>query len=420
MPYTILILDDDNNMRWVLRRALTQAGYNVAMAATGEEGLELLSREPIDLVLLDMRMPGLDGLGVLRRFRESREDVPVILLTAYASVQTAVEAIKLGAWDYLGKPFDVDELKLLIARALEQREERAEIRRLRAQVVAEQQVGEIVGKSKAMVELLEQLPALAARPENILITGDEGTGKRLVARALWQRAAGVCAIAAELDLKLLPENLLERELFGHKVALAGVSAHREGLLERSRGGCVLLSNLHRLGAAGQEHLAGLLTTLRIRVVATASSPLAPALMQSLSAIELQMPSLRERREDIHLLVRHFAGGRECTALALQALESYHWPGNVAELKRVAERAAVLAEGPIDLEHLPPEVAYGLSGAAKVPFRLPPGGIALEEVEKELVRQALELAHGNKTQAARLLGLTRHTLLYRLQKYGLAG
>ncbi len=403
MPYTILILDDDNNMRWVLRRALTQAGYNVAMAATGEEGLELLSREPIDLVLLDMRMPGLDGLGVLRRFRESREDVPVILLTAYASVQTAVGAMKLGAWDYLGKPFDVDELKLLIARALEQREERAEIRRLRAQVAAEQQAGEIVGKSKAMVELLERLPALAARPENILITGDEGTGKRLVARALWQRAAGVCAIAAELDLKLLPEDLLERELFGHKVALAGVGAHREGLLGRSRGGCVLLSNLHRLGAAGQEHLADLLTTLRIRVVATASVRLAPALMQALSAIELQMPPLRERREDIPLLVRHFAGGREWTALALQALESYPWPGNVEELKRVAERAAALALGPIDLEHLPPEVAYGLSGAAKVPFRLPPGGIALEEVEKELVRQALELAHGNKTQAARLAG-----------------
>jgi len=419
MPQTVLVIDDDNNMRWVIRRALTQAGYNVAMAASGEEGLELLAQEPIDLVLLDLKMPGLDGLGVLRRFRQGPADVPVILLTAYASVQTAVEAMKLGATDYLSKPFDVEALKLAVERALRERALAQEVARLRAQVSALAARPEIVGKSAVMAELLGRLPAVAAAAGHVLVTGEPGTGKRLLARAIHLSSPRQRPLA-EFDAAALPGDRAERELFGQTVTVGGVGTHLEGVLDKAMGGTLLLAALDRLSPTGQERLAALLPKANLRLIATATSPLSEALQQALAPLIVTVPPLRERRDDVPLLVKHFLGERGLTPLALQALLRYDWPGNVAELQRVVERAAALAPAreKIDLEHLPEAVAASLTVPERVPFRLPPGGVHLEEVERELIRQALERAHGNKTRAAELLGLTRHTLLYRLEKYGL--
>jgi len=419
MPQTVLVIDDDNNMRWVIRRALTQAGYNVAMAASGEEGLELLAQEPIDLVLLDLKMPGLDGLGVLRRFRQGSAEVPVILLTAYASVQTAVEAMKLGATDYLSKPFDVEALKLAVERALRERALAQEVARLRAQVSVLAARPEIVGKSAVLAELLGRLPAVAAAAGHVLVTGEPGTGKRLLARAIHLSAPRQRPLS-EFDAAALPGDRTERELFGQTVTVGGVGTHLEGVLDRALGGTLLLAALDRLSAAGQERLAALLPKANLRLIATATGPLSETLQQALAPLIVTVPPLRERRDDVPLLVRHFLGERGLTPLAWQALLRYDWPGNVAELQRVVERAAALAAvgEAIDLEHLPEAVAASLTVPERVPFRLPPGGVSLEEVERELIRQALERAHGNKTRAAELLGLTRHTLLYRLEKYGL--
>jgi len=419
MPQTVLVIDDDNNMRWVIRRALTQAGYNVAMAASGEEGLELLAQEPIDLVLLDLKMPGLDGLGVLRRFRQGPADVPVILLTAYASVQTAVEAMKLGATDYLSKPFDVEALKLAVERALRERALAQEVARLRAQVSALAARPEIVGKSAVMAELLGRLPAVAIAAGHVLVTGEPGTGKRLLARAIHLSSPRQRPLV-EFDAAALPGDRAERELFGQTVTVGGVGTHLEGALDKATGGTLLLAALDRLSPTGQERLAALLPKANLRLIATATSPLSAVLQQALAPLIVTVPPLRERRDDVPLLVKHFLGERALTPLALQALLRYDWPGNVAELQRVVERAAALAPAreKIDLEHLPEAVAASLTVPERVPFRLPPGGVNLEEVERELIRQALERAHGNKTRAAELLGLTRHTLLYRLEKYGL--
>lgn len=419
MPQTVLVIDDDNNMRWVIRRALTQAGYNVAMAASGEEGLELLAQEPIDLVLLDLKMPGLDGLGVLRRFRQGPADVPVILLTAYASVQTAVEAMKLGATDYLSKPFDVEALKLAVERALRERALAQEVARLRAQVSALAARPEIVGKSAVMAELLGRLPAVATAAGHVLVTGEPGTGKRLLARAIHLSSPRQRPLV-EFDVAALPGDRAERELFGQTVTVGGVGTHLEGALDKAIGGTLLLAALDRLSPTGQERLAALLPQTNLRLIATATGPLSAALQQALAPLIVTVPPLRERRDDVPLLVKHFLGERGLTPLALQALLRYDWPGNVAELRRVVERAAALAPAgeAVDLEHLPEAVAASLTVPERVPFRLPPGGVNLEEVERELIRQALERAHGNKTRAAELLGLTRHTLLYRLEKYGL--
>jgi two-component system NtrC family response regulator len=419
MPQTVLVIDDDNNMRWVIRRALTQAGYNVAMAASGEEGLELLAQEPIDLVLLDLKMPGLDGLGVLRRFRQGSADVPVILLTAYASVQTAVEAMKLGATDYLSKPFDVEALKLAVERALRERALAQEVARLRAQVSALAARPEIVGKSAVMAELLGRLPAVAIAAGHVLVTGEPGTGKRLLARAIHLSSPRQRPLV-EFDAAALSGDRAERELFGQTVTVGGIGTHLEGVLDRAMGGTLLLAALDRLSPTGQERLAALLPKANLRLIATATSPLSAVLQQALAPLIVTVPPLRERRDDVPLLVKHFLGERALTPLALQALLRYDWPGNVAELRRLVERAAALAPAreKIDLEHLPEAVAASLTVPERVPFRLPPGGVNLEEVERELIRQALERAHGNKTRAAELLGLTRHTLLYRLEKYGL--
>jgi len=420
MPQTVLVIDDDNNMRWVIRRALTQAGYNVAMAASGEEGLELLAQEPIDLVLLDLKMPGLDGLGVLRRFRQGSADVPVILLTAYASVQTAVEAMKLGATDYLSKPFDVEALKLAVERALRERALAQEVARLRVQVSALAARPEIVGKSAALAELLKRLPAVATAAGHVLVTGEPGTGKRLLARAIHHLSPLRERPLLEFDAAALPGDRAERELFGQTVTVGGVGTHLEGVLDRAMGGTLLIAALDRLSPTGQDRLAALLPKTNLRLIATATSPLSEALQQALAPLIVTVPPLRQRRDDVPLLVKHFLGERALTPLAWQALLRYDWPGNVAELRRVVERAAALAPAreKIDLEHLPEAVAASLTVPEQVPFRLPPGGVHLEEVERELIRQALERAHGNKTRAAELLGLTRHTLLYRLEKYGL--
>ncbi len=431
MAKTVLVIDDDANMRWVLKRALAKAGYEVELAANGQDGLFTLATKDVDLVLLDLKMPGVDGLGVLRQVRQRAPDLPVLLLTAYASVPTAVEAMRLGATDYLRKPFDVEEVRFKIARTLEHQAQERQMGQLATRLRESFDFSRLVGHSDALQEVLEQAKVAATHDSPVLIWGERGTGKTLLAQAIHYNGPRPGAPLEVINCAVLSPQALAGELLAETIDL------QHSALGRALGGTLILKKVEALSLEMQDGLMAQLAGVRgaegkltrLKLVATASENLTVAakegrfrdeLLELLSAIVIAMPPLRARLDDVPLLVQHLLGERELTPLAQRALLRYEWPGNVTQLERILKRAAALAgEGPIDLPHLPEEIAGCLTADEQVPFRLPPEGIRLEDVERELLRQALAQAHGNKSRAARLLGLSRHTLLYRLEKYGLA-
>jgi DNA-binding NtrC family response regulator len=417
---TVLIVDDEANMRWVLQRALEQAGYQAVAAGRGEEALTLAARQRIDLALLDLKMPGMDGLAVLRELHLRQPDLPVILLTAYATVPTAVEAMRLGALDYLRKPFDVEEVLFKIANALQRRAVEAErdalsARLRQASAPAGPGFAGFVGASPALAEPLARARSAAGNDFPVLLAGEAGAGKALLARLIHANGQRPDAPWAESDCGSLGSAALRLELLSEA-----------GRWRQALGGSWLLRRIDRLPAELAEplaaHAAGLLRSAErpagLRLLATASGDLAPPLHALLDGIRIDLPPLRQRDGDLALLAQHLLPEKKIGSLALGALARYSWPGNVAELAAVLAHARALSgAGPVELEHLPPRVIT--APAAQSPaFRLPPGGIDLEQVELDLIRQALEMAQGNKSQAARLLGLSRHTLLYRLEKHGL--
>ena len=420
---TVLIVDDEANMRWVLQRALEQAGYQALAAGRGEEALNLAARNRIDLALLDLKMPGMDGLAVLRELHLRQPDLPVILLTAYATVPTAVEAMRLGALDYLRKPFDVEEVLFKIANAFQRRAVQVERDALSARL---RQAGNsatgpglfsfarFVGASPALTEPLTHARAAADNDYPVLITGEDGTGKTLLAQLIHGQSRRPDAPLVTTDCGSLSAGALRQEL------LAESGGWRQAL-----GGTLLLRRIGRLPDELAEplavHLAGLLRSPErpagLRVIATAADEVAPPLLALLDGIRIELPPLRERDGDLLLLAQHLAPGTKLGGLAISALLAYPWPGNVSELAGVLAHAKALAgEGSIEVEHLPARITMAPADETAT-FRLPPGGIDLDQVERELIRQALDRAQGNKSQAARLLGLTRHTLLYRLEKHG---
>ncbi|MHB0886221.1 MAG: sigma-54-dependent transcriptional regulator [Bacillota bacterium] len=461
----ILVIDDEKNLRWALQRGLSAEGYRVVTGATGAEGLDLAARERPDLVILDLRLPDLDGIEVLKRLRAADARRPVIMVTAHGAVETALKAMKEGAYDYVQKPFDLDEMSVLVGKALDLRRLEAEVVRLRDELDRRGGYGAIVGESAALGKVLALVDRLAETTANVIIYGESGTGKELVARAIHRRGPRSERPFVAVNCAALPETLLEDELFGHeKGAFTGATARRAGRFEQADGGTLFLDEVGEMSPALQAKLLRVIeerefqrvggreaVRVDVRLIAATNRDLKAAveaggfredLYYRLQVVPIVMPPLRERREDVPLLVRHFielkrpggadaagAGGANGATLrvapeAMRAMVDYDWPGNVRELQNAVERALVVGGGEaVGLDDLPPEV-IGAPGTAQKPsgrFELPDipdEGLSLEDVERELLRRALAKAGGNQTRAARLLGVSRQTLIYRMQKYGL--
>jgi DNA-binding NtrC family response regulator len=415
MTRTILIIDDEPNMRWVLGRALEQAGYTVQGAGGGEEAASLLLREAIDLVLLDLKLKGEDGLTILRRLRERQPELVVIMLTAYGTVPTAVEAMQLGAADFLRKPFDVEEVIFKIARALERRAMQQELARLTLQQRSAPAFEALIGVAVSWQSLLNQARTAAATECDILIVGEAGSGRATLSRAIHIAGLRHGAPLGELDLGLYHPAAQHAALFGAK--------SNDGAWNEAGSGSLLLRGLAAARAVHDalgDYLATRATRAGPRLLVVEADP--PGLPETITAhlpMQLRVPPLRERPGDALLLARHFVGEHVITAQAAQMIEHYRWPGNVAELRSVFLRAAQLAgTSSIDSIHLPAHVVAAPGASDSRGIGLPPEGVNLEAVEQELIRQALARARGNKSKAAELLGLTRHTLLYRMEKYGI--
>ena len=452
MPERLLVVDDEQSMREWLTIALSQDGFEVESAGSGEDALKVLERTPVDLALVDLRMPGLDGLETLRRVKQLDESTSVVIMTAYASAETAVQALKEGAYDYIIKPFKVDELRHLVQNALERRRLQAENARLRGLI--QERFGNLIGRSPKMQEIFATIGRLGESKATVLITGESGTGKELVAKAIHFNSSRKDRPFVAVNCGAIPQELMESELFGHvKGAFTGAVATKQGLFEVADDGTLFLDEVTELPLHLQVKLLRVLedpeirpvggvkpVRVDVRIVAATNRDLGQAvggklfredLFYRLNVISLHIPPLRERREDIPVLVRHFldkfaaAGGappKDMSAEALGTLERYPWPGNVRELENVIERAVTLErDAVIRLESLPDSVR-GPQQAEFPDLRLPEEGLDLdalmERIERELLRQALRRAGGIQSRAAQLLRTSFRSFRYRLQKYGL--
>jgi DNA-binding NtrC family response regulator len=441
MPASLLVADDDPVARDLLVEMLVAEGYRVRPADGGEACVRLAEAEPFDLALVDLRMPDLDGLEVLRRLSALRPPVPVLILTAFATIGTAIETIRAGAWDYVSKPFRIDEIRLGVARALEAQRLARENLQYRRQLDARYGVESLVGQSSEMVAIYKQVARLAALDTTILIQGETGTGKELVARAIHQASPRAARPLVVIDCTALPETLFESELFGHeRGAFTGASSARRGLLESADGTTCFLDEIGELPRALQVKLLRVLQArvvrrvggneeipVDVRILAATNRDLRKLVEEGtfredlyyrLNVVAIAVPPLRERRGDVPLLARHFlekyaaAAGRPAGGFAretLALLEAYPWPGNVRELEHAVERAVALSSSVLVLpDELPAEVrAAAGERPATSPFRL-----TLEEMKRWYVARALEEAGGNKARAAELLGIDRRTL-YRI-------
>ncbi|TVQ99882.1 MAG: sigma-54-dependent Fis family transcriptional regulator [Deltaproteobacteria bacterium] len=451
---TILLCDDEELIRWSLREYLGGKGYRILEAEDGEAGLERIAAHGPDLVLLDLRMPKKDGLTVLRELRAAGNDVPVVMLTAYGALESAIEATRLGADAYMTKPFDLEDVAETVARTLDEYRMRHEVRSIDG---VERETGRyhtMLGESAPMRRVFDRLRRLESiDAPTVMISGESGTGKDLVARAIHARGPRSSRPFMEVDCTAIPDGLFESTLFGHeKGAFTDARTQHRGLFESAGAGVVFLDEIGEIGMPMQAKLLRALENRKFkRVGGTQDIPLDAAIIVAtnrdlrrevdegrfredlyyrLAVVPIQVPPLRERGEDIGILcenfVRHFNGlfGRAIEGLSEEAMEllrTYAWPGNVRELRNAIERIVILHEGQvIRAAELPREVVHGAraSFATDCPFLLPDEGVDLEAVERGLMEQALERTEGNQSAAARLLGLTRYAFRYRAEKHGL--
>ena len=446
---TILIVDDEDLIRWSLRERLQTDGYDILEAGTGKAALEAF-RTGVDLVLLDYRLPDLDGLSILRELKKLDPEVLVILLTSFVSVDTAVEAMKLGAFHFANKPFNLDEVAATVGRALETTRLRREVKQLRANEARPYSLRAIVGESETMESLRQMVAKVAASPAStVLLTGESGTGKDLVAKTIHYSSARSSRPFMNITCSALPEQLLESELFGHeRGAFTDARLQKRGLLESADGGTVFLDEIGEMVPGLQAKLLRFLEEksfkrvggagdirVDVRVVAATNRNLEEQVAKGefrsdlyyrLNVLPIRLPALREHAGDVSYLVnffidmfnqefkKHITGA---SPAAETLLKTYGWPGNVRELRNVVERAMLLAEGNRlevhDFGALKPGVGAG------DPFDLPAAGVDLEELERSLVAQALRRAGGNQTKAAALLGINRDQIRYRIEKFGLS-
>ena len=449
MKKRVLLADDEKNMRWVLSEALEADGYEIVEAADGKEALSAIAEQAPDILILDHKMPAPDGMEVLRRIRAKGHRFPVIMLTAHGNVQTAVEAMKAGANEYLTKPFDLEELRLSIGKALQMSALAAEVDRLREELDRDWDVDGIVAADPVMLEMLETVRKVAGTSATVMIYGESGTGKELVARAIHRLSSRTTRPFISISAGALPETLLESELFGYeKGAFTGAMTAKPGRFEMANGGTLFLDEIGDISPAVQvkmlrvlqertfERLGGTRSIeVDVRVISATNRDLQQLIADGtfredlyyrLNVVPLTIPPLRKRPADIPLLVAHFlekfgAGKRTIAPAAMEALVGYQWPGNVRELENTIERVVILSHGDtIESEDLPAEVRAGVSvcDAGSRCIVLPDSGLDLEEVELDLVRQALDRSGGSVPQAAKLLGLTTKTLEARMERYGL--
>jgi DNA-binding NtrC family response regulator len=469
----VLLIDDEADVQYSFRRIFAPAGeameIQLTTAASGEEGLKLIPTVKPDLVIMDVRMGGISGLETLRRLRQSDARLPVIMMTAYGTTQTAIEAMKLGAFDYLLKPFDVPRLKQIVFGALKAARDMKQVVSYEPLLESEDYDLGIVGRSETMQNVFKLIGQLSASNATALITGESGTGKELVARAIYHHSERAAQPFLAINCAAIPENLLESELFGHeRGAFTGATAQRIGKFEQCNRGTIFLDEIGDMTPATQTKILRVLQSgtfervggnqpirVDVRVIAATNKLLEEAvaakqfredLFYRLNVVRIQLPPLRERREDIRLLVNYFLRKlgpkpKSISPDALRALEQFHWPGNVRELENAIQRALVVAKGDAILaSDLPPEVSGQSAAVPAFPGALPPtpppGAMDISSlahllfqwarqdgklkliaaVERELIIQALVVTSGNQVQAAKLLGITRATLRKRIDKF----
>jgi len=471
----LLLIDDEADVQYSFQRIFDSPEIELTTASSGEEGLRLIPKLKPDLVIMDIRMGGISGLETLRRIRQMDSKLLVILMTAYGTTQTTIEAMKLGAYDYLLKPFDVPKLKETVATALKAARDMRQVVSYQPLLEKEDYELGIVGRSEAMQQVFKLIGQLAASEATALITGESGTGKELVARAIYHHGNRSQQPFLAVNCAAIPEQLLESELFGHeRGAFTGATLQRIGKFEQCNRGTIFLDEIGDMTPATQTKILRVLQSgtfervggnqpikVDVRIIAATNKPLEQAvaarqfredLFYRLNVVRVHIPPLRERREDIRLLVNYFLNkfAREAQELApksivptvSKALEHYHWPGNVRELENVIRRALVVAKGDaLLLSDLPPEItgqggspganpplaggseatATDLAALARQLFqwaRRDPKLKVIPSVERELVIQALKETNGNQVHAAKLLGITRATLRKRVEKFGI--
>lgn len=452
MKPKILVIDDDTSLRRVLEYNLIEAGYDVTPAASGEEGLYLFNDLLPELVITDMKMSGIDGMQVLNAVKLRAPETLVIMITAFAKVDVAVEAMKGGAYDYITKPFNRDELRLTVAKALQFRGVVAENKRLKGELSDKSDYRAIVGTSKVMERVFEVVRKVADTDASVLVTGESGTGKELVARSIHRYSSRHDAPFIAINCAAIPRDLLESELFGHvKGAFTGAIKDKPGKFELADGGTLFLDEIGELPLELQPKLLRALQEklvepvgatkprkLDVRVVSATNLDIEKALADSvfredlyyrLAVIPIHLPSLRERSEDVPLLLRYFCGKHGSGMVtfdseAMSVLCGYRWPGNVRELENLVERLMIMRTGDtISLADLPDKILNGVGpqdslnqhGSGCV-VTLPEEGYSLEQLEREVVFEALERNLWNQTAAAKFLRIPRHTLIYRMEKY----
>ena len=450
MSRRVLVIEDEEKLRRVVQLQLQTSGYEVELAGTAEEGLALAERA--DLVLTDLRLPGMSGLDFLEKMHALRPGLPVVMMTAFGSVETAVDAMKKGAADFLVKPFSLDHLTAVAAKALEMQDLREENKRLKEELGGRYQLDSIVGRSAPMQEVFAMVLRVAPTRATVLLAGESGVGKDMIARAIHYHSPRKDKPFVKINCTAIPENLMESELFGYeKGAFTGANMTKPGKFELADTGTVFLDEIGDVPMAIQVKLLRILQEreferlgsnktrhIDVRVVAATNVDLRRALEEGtfredlyyrLNVLPINIPSLRERRDDIPYLADHFirkhaaelgAAELEMSVDATEKLMAYHWPGNVRELANVIERSLVLANGgrleaaDIRLDMAPRSRAAG--GGGDTLFL--PDGMTLDQYEETIIREAMRRAQGNKSQAARLLGLTRNALRYRLGQMGM--
>ncbi len=462
MSSTILVVDDEARFREILGLALQRAGHRVLAAGDGRAALALLETETVDVVMSDLRMPQMDGRSLLTAVKQRWPNVPVVVVTAHASLKDAVRTIKEGAFDYVSKPFEIDELERVIHNALALHRALDENARLQGELGARYGLERLIGISPAHRRIVEAVREVAQNRANVLLTGESGTGKEVVARAIHYSGPRRERAFVAVNCAAIPESLLESELFGHvKGAFTGAASARDGHFTRADGGTLFLDEIGDMPLAMQAKILRVLedrvvtpvggqreTAVDVRIIAASNRDLA-AMMRAgqfredlyyrLNVVQIALPPLRERREDIALLAAHFArllgpdmgrSGARFSEAALARLHAYAWPGNVRELRNCVERALISARGPqIDVGDLPPYIEPSAAVPSGAPPRaaaatpeLPEGGFALEatleDIERRYILAALERSGGVQVRAAELLGIKERSLWHRIKKLGI--
>ncbi len=445
MKTRILVIDDDTSLRRVLEYNLQEAGYAVAAAASGEEGLALFTEVEPALVITDMQMPGMSGMQLLTAVKERSPETMVIMITAFGTIDLAVKAMKSGAHDYITKPFNREAMLLTVAKSLEFSGLAAENRRMKSELADRADFRTIVGTSPKMERVFEVVRKVADTEASVLITGESGTGKELVARSIHANSGRRNGPFIAINCTAIPRDLLESELFGHvKGAFTGAIKDKTGKFQLADGGTIFLDEVGDLPVELQPKLLRVLQEkivepvggtkahkLDVRVVSATNLDIDKAMADGtfredlyyrLAVIPIHLPSLRERSDDIPLLIKYFCAkhGAEQVVFDKKTIETltvYAWPGNVRELENLVERLLIMRNGDtITPDDLPDRIRNGHVNNSSPVINLPAEGYSLEQLEREVVLSALERSHWNQTAAARFLKIPRHTLIYRMEKY----